>query len=186
MKTTSCLILLGVFASGCTSMLPQAHTESTSFENYEQARTFVAGLVPMKSNRKTLERSTVNPSLEPNTKLLTHAEVVRLLVPTTLLRRQDLDPGILVCMESRDACYGMEIVASRIAKIRTGNFLADFSNFNRRTETSGWRFNALILFVDDVVVYRSWGGQPLVNEVEVNSNPLGPFQDVGPSLLSSH
>jgi hypothetical protein len=186
MKTPLCVLLLVLLTSGCSTMLPQAHTDSSSFENYEEARTFVAALVPMKSNRKTLERGAVNPSLEPNTKFLTHAEVVRLLVPTTLLRREDLDPGILVCMESRDACYGMELVASKIAKVRTGSFLADFSNFRRRTETSGWRFSALILFVNDVVVYRSWGGQPLVNEVEVNSNPLGPFQDVGPSLLSSH
>jgi hypothetical protein len=50
---------------------------------------------------------------------------------------------------------------------------------------TGWRFNALILFVDDLVVYRSWGGQPAVNEVEVTSNPLGPLQDVGPSLLTT-
>ena len=40
------------------------------------------------------------------------------------------------------------------------------------------------LFVNDMVVYRSWGGQPRVNEVETTSNPLGPLQDVGPSLLS--
>ena len=80
----------------------------------------------------------------------------------------------------------MEWAASKISQNRTGGFLADFSNFERRTETTGWRFNALILFVGDLVVYRSWGGQPLVNELEVNSNPLGPFQEVGPSLLSNH
>jgi hypothetical protein len=80
----------------------------------------------------------------------------------------------------------MEIVAAKISRTRTGNFLADFSNFRRNTETSGWRFNALILFVDDLVVYRSWGGQPAVLETEVTNNPLGPLQDVGPSLLSIH
>jgi hypothetical protein len=114
----------------------------------------------------------LDPTSYPITKILIHSDVVRLLVPTSVLRREDLDHGILTCIEVRDTC--------------TGNFLADFSNFERRTETTGWRFNALILFMKNTVVYRSWGGQPDVSEWEVDSNPLGPFQDLGPSLLSTH
>lgn len=186
MKKLSYSLLLALLTSACSSMLPQAHTESTSFQSFDEARAAIEALVPMKSDRKTLEKNGFNPATHPNTKLLTHSDVVRLLVPTALLRREDLDPGIMVCLESRDACYGMEIVASKIAKVRTGSFLADFSNFRRHTETTGWRFNALILFVNDLVVYRSWGGQPAVSEIEVNTNPLGPFQDVGPSLLAVH
>lgn len=185
MKKLAYSLALLVLTSACSSLLPQAHTESTSFQSFEEARSAVAALVPMKSGRKTMEKNGFDPAAHANTKLLTHSDVVRLLVPTALLKREDLDPGIVVCLEARDACYGMEIVASKIAKTRTGNFFADFSNFKRHTETTGWRFNALILFVNDLVVYRSWGGQPLVSEIEVNSNPLGPFQNVGPSLLAS-
>jgi hypothetical protein len=175
-----------MLTSACTSLLPQAHTESSSFENFEEARACIVALVPMKSDKKTLIAGTFNPETHPNTKMLTHADVVRLLVPAVLVERNDLDPGILKCLDARDACRGMEISEAKIARTRTGNFFMDFSNFKRRTETTGWRFNALILFVNDLVVYRSWGGQPTVNEVEVNTNPLGPFQDVGPSVLSKH
>jgi hypothetical protein len=139
----------------------------------------------MKSDRRTLKMDGFDPATYPNTKMLTHSDVVRLLIPASVLRREDLDPGILVCMEARDTCTGMEIVVARISRKRTGNFFADFSNFQRRTETTGWRFNALVLFVKDLVVYRSWGGQPDVSELEVNFNPLGPFQDIGPSMLST-
>jgi hypothetical protein len=106
------------------------------------------------------------------------------LVPAGLLKREDLDPGILVCVQARDSCNGLDITASRIAKTRTGNFFADFINYRQRTETTGWRFNALILYVDDTVVYRSWGGQPQVDEVDESTRPLGPFQDIGPSLVA--
>lgn len=180
----ACSLSLVLLTSACSSMLPQAHTDSTSFESFDSARIAIETLVPMKSKRSALEKNGFNPVTHPNTKILTHSDVVRLLVPTGLLKREDLDPGILVCVEARDNCLGMEIVAAKIVKTRTGNFLADFSNFKRHTETTGWRFNALILFVNDLVVYRSWGGQPVVNESEVTSNPLGPLQDVGPSLLS--
>lgn len=184
MKKLSCSFLLVLLTSACSSMLPSAQTEATHFHTFDEARAAVEAVVPMKSDRRALEKNGFNPAAHPNTKLLTHSDVVRLFVPTALLKREDLDPGILVCIEARDACRGMEITGSRIAKVRSGNFLADFSNFRRHTETTGWRFNALILFVDDLVVYRSWGGQPEVREIEVTTNPLGPLQDAGPSLLS--
>lgn len=177
-------MVLVLLASGCSSMLPKTYTESTSFASFDAAREALEKLVPMKSDKHTLESNGFNPVTHPNTKILTHTDIVRLFVPTTLLKREDLDPGVLVCLEARDACHGLELAGSKIERARTGNFFADFSNFRRRTETTGWRFNGLILFVKDLVVYRSWGGQPSVNEVETASNPLGPLQDVGPSLLS--
>jgi hypothetical protein len=106
-------------------------------------------------------------------------------LPSGLLKREDLDPGVLLCLQAREACRGWELTAARISRTRTGNFFADFTNFSRKTETNGWRFNALILLVDDVVVYRAWGGQPNINEVEVNTNPLGPLQELGPALVSN-
>ena len=139
----------------------------------------------MKTTASAVQASAMGLAAQPNSKLLTHSDVVRLLVPAGLLKREDLDPGIMACVEAREACHGMEITASRIRKKRTGNFLADFTTFKQRTETTGWRFNALILFVGDLVVYRSWGGQPHVIDVDVAVKPLGPFQDMGPSVVSS-
>lgn len=185
MIKVACSILLVMLVSACSSMLPKAHTESSTFQSFDEARAAIEALVPMKSDRITLKDNGFNPVTHPNTTILTHADVVRRFVPSALLKREDLDPGILVCVEARSACSGLEIIGARIAKDRTGNFLADFSNFRRRTETSGWRFNALILFVNDLVVYRSWGGQPSVSEIEITTNPLGPLQDVGPSMLTT-
>ena len=184
MKNRIGLLALASLFSACSSMLPKAHTDASTFDSFDEARTAVEGLVPMKSDRKALENIGLSPNSHPNVKLLTHADVVRLFVPTSLLKREDLDPGILKCLEARDACSGMEVTESRTSRIRTGNFWTDFANFKRRTETTGWRLDARILFVDDLVVYRSWGGQPAINEVEVKTNPLGPFQDIGPSLMT--
>jgi len=174
-----------LLTSACTSLLPVSHSDASGFKTFDEARNAVIALVPMKSTRHSGDTTHTDFAAQPNTKLLTHSDVVRLLVPAGLLKREDLDPGILVCVEARDACQGLDITASRIAKTRTGSFFADFINYRQRTETTGWRFNALILYVDDLVVYRSWGGQPKVDELDVVTRPLGPFQDLGPSLVSS-
>jgi hypothetical protein len=184
MKFVFCSFCCVMLFAGCSSMLPQSRTESTSFSSFEEVRAAFKKLEPMKSDKATLQANGFNPAEHPNTKLLTHSDVVRLFVPSAMLTRDDLDPGIVACLEARDDCHGLEVDAAKIYRVRTGNFFTDFANFHRRTETTGWRFHGLILFVNDLVVYRSWGGQPQVNEVETSNNPLGPLQDVGPSLLS--
>jgi hypothetical protein len=184
MKRVLCCIGCLVGLGGCSSLLPQSRTESTSFSSFEEVRAAFEKLQPMKTDLATLQANGFNPAAHPNTKLLTHSDVVRIFVPTALLERDDLDPGILACLEARDACHGLEFDAAKISRARVGNFFADFANFHRRTELTGWRFHGLILFVKELVVYRSWGGQPRINEVETTDNPLGPLQDIGPSLLS--
>ena len=185
--STRCLLgLLSLLTAACSSMLPVVHNESSPFTSFDDARRAIDSLVPMKSDVETLTRMGIDPAKQANTTILTQADVVRRFVPSALLQREDLDPGVLVCLQARDECRGWEIQAAQITKARTGNFLADFTNFSRRSETTGWRFNALILLVRDRVVYRAWGGQPKVSEIEINTNPLGPLQEMGPSLLTTH
>ena len=183
-KYVYCTALVAL-SSGCSSLLPVSHSDASSFQSFDEARNAVAALVPLRSTKSTQAPGAVDFAKQPNTKFLTHSDVVRLLVPTGILKREDLEPGIVQCLEARDACSGLDISASKIAKTRTGSFFADFLNYRQRTETTGWRFNALILYVNDTVVYRSWGGQPRVDELDVTTRPLGPFQEMGPSLVSS-
>ena len=183
---TLCLLSLLFEMSACTSMLPRARSESAPFKTFDEARDAIEALVLTKSNGTSLSKLGIDPVQQPNTIILTHDDIVRRFLPSGLLKREDLDPGVLACLEARNACRGWEITASRINRARTGNFWTDFTNFHRRTETTGWRFNALVLLVNDVVVYRAWGGQPSVNEIEDNTNPLGPLQELGPALVTNH
>ena len=101
-------------------MLPQSRTESTSFSSFEEVRAAFDRLEPMKSDTDTLKANGFNPAEHPNTQLLTHSDVVRLFVSSALLRREDLDPGILACLEARDACHGLAYDAAKISRRRTG------------------------------------------------------------------
>jgi len=139
----------------------------------------------MKSDVRALAAIGISPVLQPNTVILSHDDIVRRFVPSGLLKREDLDAGVLACLQARDACRGWEITGARILKARTGSLFLDFTNFSRHTHTTGWRFNALILLVNDTVVYRAWGGQPRLNEFEVNTNPLGPLQEMGPAIITN-
>lgn len=171
--------------TGCAGLLPKTHSEASSFKTFDEAKQAIESLIPMTSRRETLAALGIEAGRQPNTLLLTHADIVRRFVSGSLLTKQDLDPGVVMCIEARDDCHGLELQANSINKDRTGSFFADFFNFSRRTETKGWRFNALILLVNDLVVYRNWGGVPVIDETEIHTNPLGPLQDMGPSVVTS-
>jgi hypothetical protein len=172
--------------SGCASLLPKSQTESPTFQTFDEARKSVESLVPYSSDKNTLISMGLDPIKQPNTLILAYADVVRRIASGGVISKEDLDPGMRTCLNARDACRGWELNVARITKARTGGFFSDFFNFKRRTETTGWRFNALILMVNDQVVYRAWGGQPEINEVELQTNPLGPFQDMGPATVTSN
>lgn len=177
-------LLVAALMGGCSSLLPHSQTQVSEFKSFDQARAAIEGLAPAVSTIETLKSIGIDPATSPNTVLLTHADVVRRFVPSGVIERRDLDPGIVQCLEARDTCRGLDVTASHLTSERQGSFLADFFNFVRRTELTGWRFNAVVLLVDNVVVYRTWGGQPSIHETDVRKNPLGPLQDIGPSTIS--
>lgn len=168
---------------GCSGLLPKSRNESPTFQSFDEARQAVEAIVPMQSHLASLREMKLDPANQPNTVLLSYADIVKRVVNGSVLSKTDLAPGLVMCINAQDACRGWELNISQIHKNRTGGFWSDFFNFRRHAVTTGWRFNALILLVDDVVVYRAWGGQPDIHEVDIKQNPLGPLQEIGPAVL---
>ncbi len=72
----------------------------------------------------------------------------------------------------------------RLRAKRVGKFWPDFLNFRRKTESTGWRFNALLVLVNDQVTYKLWSGTPRIEVYKEDRNPLGPLQGSGNQLIS--
>ena len=85
------LLIALLLTSGCTSMLPVSHTDTTSFQSYEEAHAAIESLVPMKSDQAELEKNGFNPAKHPNMTVLTHADVMRRFLPSAILKREDLE-----------------------------------------------------------------------------------------------
>jgi len=179
---TSALLAL----QGCASWLPQASADPVYFTSFDQARAAIESIEPGRTRTADLKAMHLDTVQQPNTVVLSYADILRRVMGGSVLAKQDLAPGIVQCLEAHDACRGLEFNINSIHKDRVGSFWLDFINFKRETVTSGWRFNALILSVDEVVVYRSWGGQPEVHWVDKQRNPLGPLQEIGPATVTSH
>ncbi|OYV38517.1 MAG: hypothetical protein B7Z83_03610 [Thiomonas sp. 20-64-5] len=179
-------LCLALALGGCASLLPRGAAQTSKpWSNFGQAHAAYQRIQPFLTTTAQLRQVGIDPLTTPNITILNYADIVRRLLPPS---GNDIaiDPGIRDCIQAQTACHGYEIDQRHIDRRRVGNFWLDFLDFRRETVTTGWRFNMLLLVVDDRVVYKLWGGQPEIFQVETTRNPLGPLQGFGQSVLGRY
>jgi hypothetical protein len=170
--------------AGCSALLPRSKEVTHSpWATYREAQAAFDLIVPGKTTAEDLRELNLDPDIVPNIAILNYSDVLRRFMLNQSVTLSDLDRGVQECIMAKTVCRGLEINQKLVKKHRNGSFWLDFLGFKRETHTEGWRFNALVLLKDDVVVYKLTGGQPVILEQEESQNPLGPVQSIGNKLL---
>jgi hypothetical protein len=173
-------VLVAGLLAGCGSLLPKSKEVTASpWPTYQAAQETFDKIVPGQTTVADLRRMALDPSENPNIAILNYADVMRKFMLNQSLSLNDLDQGVRECVTAKVSCRGFEVTQSMVNKNRQGNVVLDVLGFYRETQTTGWRFNGLILIKDNVVVYKLTGGQPILQGTEENKNPLGPVQAIG-------
>jgi len=181
MRLSAALVCL--LLGACSSMLPQAESESkTHWGSFEQARATYDQITPMETTVDQLRAIGLDPYQDANIAILNYADLLRRLVGNSGVPFAVLDAPLRDCLEEGEHCLAYEIDVKHIERKREGSFWLDFLTFKRTTNVSGWRFNALVVLKDNLVVYKLWGGQPTIKETEKDTRPLGPLQNLGETL----
>lgn len=175
------VVMVALVVGACSSLLPEGRDEKDSpWRSYEAAKGSFDSIVLGETDRETVHRLGFDPGAIANVQILNYSQVVRLVLPaSSVLSDGEVPTGLRACLQAQSRCVGYQLELERIERQRVGNFFADFLNFRRETEIKGWRFAALVVMVDERVVFKQWSGQPRVRETRVNRNPLGPFQGAG-------
>jgi hypothetical protein len=172
--------LAGLLAllTGCTAVLPGTTTISKlPFADYTSAKAAFDAVEPTSTTRAQLTASGFAPEQLANTKLLNYVDVVNLF--GSAFRLDDLPPGVKTCVAARDACQAYIVSAQHLKAKREGNVATDLFGFGKQTRTTGWEFQATLVLVNDVVVYKLWKGTPAIETTERQRTPLGPMQNLG-------
>lgn len=178
-------ILLSLLQAGCSAMLPSIDKITRSpWQSFGEAKKSFDKIIPEKTTTQELKQLGFDPFVTPNVKLITYLEIVQKFVPNESIALEDLPPGVRHCLAAKEDCKGYEVKPQVLFSKRYGNVMLDLLNFRRKTVTTGWKFDALIILEKDLVVYTLWGGEPQVEQFEDKRNPLGPFQEVGEVLKS--
>ena len=169
--------------AACAGLLPKGESENkTPWSSFDEARATYERIKPFDTRVEDLKAIGLDPYRDANIAILNYADLLRRLVGNSNVPFEVLDPPLRGCLAEGEQCLAYEIDVKHIERKREGNFWLDFLTFRRTTNVSGWRFNALIVMKDDLVVYKLWGGQPTIKETEKDTRPLGPLQSLGESL----
>jgi hypothetical protein len=164
--------------AGCSTLLPSAkQTIQSPWNSFEDAKAYFDKITPRQSTTKELKELGFDPFSTPNIKILTYLDIMNRFMPNPSVKKEELDEGIQACIDAKADCKAYEFEPKIIRSKRFGNFWLDLFNFKRQTKESGWKFEALIVLIDDIVVYKLWGGSPIIDETKETKNPLGPFQN---------
>lgn len=179
-------VAFGLASSGCSTLLPTSKREVVSdWGSYENAVASLAAIEPYQATRADVHNEGLDPRLNPAITVMHFGDVLQRFAAAALIKPEDVDRGIRDCLHAGRQCSGYAISVKKVDRARVGNFWLDSFNFKRETVTTGWSVDALLVFVDDLLVYELVGGQPTINEYEVQRNPLGPLQGWGDQMLQA-
>lgn len=169
---------------GCSAALPHGESRVVSrWSSFDEAKQAYDQITPYQTRRAELEALGFSPDGHPNVRILNHADLAERFMLVSANNPDELPEGLWECKKKCASCFGYEVKQRQTRDRRYGNFLADLLNFKRKTEITGWEFSALLVLVDDLVVYKVWGGTPEIREYRDKTNPLGPLQGIGPDIV---
>ena len=174
------LLLAAMLTAGCAGMLPRADNEARSpFDSYAAAASAFDRILGHETTVAQMRALGFDPAASANVTVIPYPQLTARLSPDPGVPFEALDPGLRECLLARQACQAYEFRFGREASRREGNFLLDFLNFRRTARVTSWHFNGLVAVRDEVVLFRSYGGEPHGDRVERQVNPLGPLQPAG-------
>ncbi len=180
------LAALHISLSACSNALPRSErTMRSPWDSFEEAMTAYEKIIPYETTKEDLKALGYDPYSTPNVKILSYLDVIQRFMPNNSIKQEDLDPGVDFCLKARERCLAYEATPGNAKSKRVGNVMLDLMTFKRKTVDTGWFFNALIVMVDDVAVYKVWSGSPLISGEETRKNPLGPLQGAGDAALKA-
>lgn len=173
-------LVLALLLSGCQTLLPDTKAQvGNTWKSYDEAAAAIERIVPYETRRADLWAAGMDPRTNPSITILSFSDVVQRFAASSAMRPEDFDKGVRECLTSGKTCSAYRVDVRSVHRERVGNFWLDSLAFRRETYVTGFSFNALVLMVDDLVVYTLYGGQPGIREHEIVRNPLGPLQSWG-------
>lgn len=162
---------------GCVALLPkEKRVTNTPWKTFDEAKLAFEAVAPRNTTVSQMKKIGFDLYSTPNVRVMNYLDIAAATLP---LKEGILSDGFLLCLSAKLNCQAFEIEPQMLNNTRYGNFWLDVLNFRRKSRETGWRFKALFVVVDNVVVEKLWSGNPQIDVDQDRINPLGPFQDLG-------
>jgi hypothetical protein len=173
-----------IVCGGCSTLLPSKSTSSQAqWKSYQDIET-LANHIHAGQTLDDLKTLGIDVKNTPNMESLTHLDIAKRF---GLIGRRDeslvIPAGVKKLMDAAEKGKGYELTVESTQHNRLGSFWADFLQFRKNVHTTGWTFSMLLIVVDDKVEYVLYKGNPNIDKLEKEKNPLGPFQKISGYII---
>ena len=175
-------IVVLVLLAGCSILPSSENSTKSAWPSFVEVKQAYDRLEPQTATVADLKREKFHPGVNPQVSTLSQLDVLKRFYISNM-PPEFIDRGVHACLADQKKCEAFEIDIRQISRQRVGNAALDLATFKRDTEIRGWRFAAIFLVYDGVLVYKTWGGQAEVAEQENVTNPLGPVQTIPSGLF---
>ena len=180
----SALVTLVLVGCGGLGLLPrESDVRNTSFKSYKEVEVAYQQIAPGVTRTTDLTEMGFDSSDSPNVEVLSYIGVIERFIPRDSIRFDNLDPVVQQCITARDRCTGYVFHPERLHKERLGNWFLDVLGFQRTVVNYGWSAEIVLLVMDGRVSYKVMSGRPHIEDFHHDVEPLGPFQDLGGTVL---
>lgn len=169
------------FSWGCVSryLMPKEDRVAVSrWASYEAARVDFEKIIPNKTTQKDLYKIGIDPRVLPNVTILDPLTIRNLFLGNNpAVRLESLPPHIQEYLQDLDNCAGFKYKQEDIKTKGEGNILLRLMSFWVEDITKGWQFEATVFLKknNQVVVFALWQGNPNVDQIKKQIDPLGPL-----------
>ncbi|MGD0189694.1 MAG: hypothetical protein ABSD74_03015 [Rhizomicrobium sp.] len=182
----SLLVTTVLVGCGGLGLLPRkADVKNTNFRSYAAVEAAYQTISPGATRTSDLGQIGFDAAESPNVEVLSYLGVIERFMPRDSIKFDQLDPAVQNCIEARDRCSAYIFKPERIHEERTGNWFLDVLGFERESVSYGWSAEVMLLVQDGRVVYKVMDGKPRINNYQDDVEPLGPFQNLGNTVLST-
>lgn len=182
----SVLVTLVLVGCGGLGLLPsETDIKNSSFKSYKEVEVAYQQIEPGQTRTNDLAQMGFDSNDSPNVEVLSYLGVIERFIPRDSIRFDNLDPVVQQCIEARDRCTGYVFHPERLHEERLGNWFLDVLGFQRTTVNYGWSAEIVLLVMDGRVAYKVMSGRPHIEDFHHKVEPLGPFQDLGGTMLHS-
>lgn len=177
-SSVAAIALLGLGLVDCAGSLPRSEqvTKST-WETFDAAKAAYDKVEPVVTAVEELEKMGYDPYGGNNVRVMSYLDINRMFMAGDSGASASIPETVQSCLAAQEVCRGYGVNLERIHRKRTGSTFLDLLNFRRKTHESGWRFSAVFVIHDELVVYKLWSGQPKIDRLTDAENPLGPIQE---------
>jgi hypothetical protein len=176
---SACGVTLALGGCGGLLLPSQSEIGSSKFDSYSEVHSAFDKIALQRTSIDDMSGLGFDAANTPNVAVMSYLDIVERFMPNSSMAFDKLDPAVQDCIMARQGCSGYVFKIEHHDFQREGSLFLDLFGFVHTTRETGWTAQVLVLVQNGRVTHKLLSGEPNVQIVRDDVQPLGPMQNLG-------